>query len=108
MVESLEGEEEVEASESEAHKPSLLRYQQAAEPLAREVELMVSSNHSLMHGARPNLSGIMDLEMQNVMEVRKKTSRQSQIRVNFDNIKLKCRSEIVLSLCFVSKPSYFN
>ena len=75
---SLEGEEEVEASESEALKFSLLPYQRAAESFARVVELMASSNHSLMHAARPNLSGIVDFEIQNVMEFRKKTSRQSQ------------------------------
>ena len=75
VEESLEGEEEAETTESEASKPSLLHYQQVVEYFAREVEFMGSSNHSLIHGAQLNISGIMDLEIQNFMDSHKKTSR---------------------------------
>ena len=83
MQESLERDEKMKALEYESSKLSFSRYQKAAESFAREVELMVSSNNSLIHGTRPNISRTMDLDIQSVMGFRRIIPRQSKINEFF-------------------------
>lgn len=63
----------------EHRQPSIIKFQRAAEAFAQELKIMVAANHELLKGSRADLAGIIDLEIQNVMDYRKKTSRQSRI-----------------------------